>query len=151
VSLLFAACLAVIGCDSAEPPAHLRIAGGDAERGRQLIRYYGCGACHRIEGIQGARGVVGPPLLDYAQRTMLAGRMPNVPRNLVPWLIDPPALAPQTGMPNLGVSEAQARDIATYLYTLGADGARAYPPEALLNAEPRGIVERAPATTAPAN
>ena len=95
--------------------------------------------------------MVGPPLLDYAQRKMLAGRMPNVPRNLVAWLIDPPALAPQTGMPNLGISEAQARDIATYLYTLGADGARPYPPEALPYTGPRGIVGEARPVSVPAN
>lgn len=114
-------------CDQPTVPAHLRIAGGDAERGRQLIKSYGCGVCHTIEGVPGARGVVGPPLTDYAQRSLLAGVVPNAPRFLVPWLMDPPAIVPRTAMPEMGISEAEARDIATYLYTLGASGAEVYP------------------------
>jgi cytochrome c1 len=118
---------ALAACSDARPPDHLRIAGGDAERGRSLIQRYECGACHRIEGVQGAYGMVGPPLTDYAQRALLAGITPNVPGTLVRWLMDAPSLDPRTGMPNLGVSEQEARDIATYLYTLGAERARIWP------------------------
>lgn len=114
--------LAASACGDARPPPHLRIAGGDAEAGRQLIRSYGCGTCHRIDGIPGANGMVGPPLSDFAQRTVMAGRFPNTPRNLVPWLMDPPAMVAATAMPVLGLTAQQARDIATYLYTLGAEG-----------------------------
>jgi cytochrome c1 len=32
------------------------------------------------------------------------------------WLQDPQAIRPQTAMPNLGVGEEDARDIAAYLY-----------------------------------
>jgi cytochrome c2 len=119
--------LLLSGCEQPEPPAHLRIAGGDAERGRTLIQRYKCGSCHNIEGIPGAKGVVGPPLTDYAQRVLLAGIIPNAPRTLVPWLMNPPAIDPDTAMPNLGVTEPEARDMATYLYTLGADGVLVWP------------------------
>jgi cytochrome c1 len=34
------------------------------------------------------------------------------------WLRDPPAIDPATAMPNLGLSEAEALDVAAYLYTL---------------------------------
>lgn len=120
--------LAIAACsDAPTPPVHLRVAGGDPERGRSLIRLYGCGACHSVEGVRGARGTVGPPLVDYATRKMLAGILPNTPRNLVPWLVDPAAIDPQTGMPAVGLSEAEARDIAAYLYTLGAAAAQVYP------------------------
>jgi mono/diheme cytochrome c family protein len=128
---LAGALLTLTACDRPETPAHLRIAGGDAERGSRLIQRYRCGACHRIEGIRGGNGIVGPPLTDYAQRVLLAGVVPNAPRTLVPWLIDPPAMAPNTAMPNLGITEREARDIATYLYTLGAEKVRAWPPDAL--------------------
>jgi len=37
---------------------------------------------------------------------------------MIRWLQDPPAVDAKTAMPNLHVSEADARDIATYLYTL---------------------------------
>lgn len=118
--------LATTGCGVSEPPPHLRIAGGDAETGRQLIQSYGCAACHTIDGIPGATGIVGPPLRDFAQRSTLAGSFPNVPRHLVSWLIDPPAMQPGTAMPNLGLTAEQARHIATFLYTLGADDAEPF-------------------------
>ena len=47
---------------------------------------------------------------------------------LVAWLRDPPAISPGTAMPNLDLTEAQARDMAAYLYTLGARGAAVWPP-----------------------
>ena len=113
--------------EPAEPPAFLRVAGGEAERGRSLIRSYGCGTCHIIEGVREARGTVGPPLEKFAERNLLAGIVPNVPRNLVAWLLDPPAIRPQTGMPAMGLSEGEARHIAAYLYTLGAARTEIYP------------------------
>jgi len=116
------------GCGEAPPPAHLAIAGADAARGEALIHGYGCGLCHRIDGISGANGTVGPPLDDYAARNLVAGILPNTPPALIAWLIDPPAIAPDTGMPNMGITEGEARDIAAYLYTLGAGEARVYPP-----------------------
>ncbi len=114
------ALLAVAACSEAGPPDHLAIPGADPDRGRALIAEYGCGTCHFVEGVPGANGLVGPPLEDFAKRTLLAGTVPNVPRFLVPWLMDPADLKPETAMPNLGVSETQARDIASYLYTLGS-------------------------------
>ena len=126
--LLGAASLASCS-DAPRPPAYLQVAGGDAERGRAHIHGYGCGACHVIEGIRGARGTVGPPLADFAQRTILAGILPNTPRFLVPWLMDPVALDPRTTMPAVGLTEEEARDIAAYLYTLGASRTPVYPPD----------------------
>jgi cytochrome c2 len=115
-------------CDEPTPPPHLRVAGGDAERGRVAMVEGGCGACHRIPGVRNARAMVGPPLDDYAQRGYVAGLLPNRPANLVAWLRDPTAISPRTAMPDLGLSEAVARDMAAYLYTLGASGAGVYPP-----------------------
>jgi cytochrome c1 len=48
----------------------------------------------------------------------VAGEVPNTPRFMVRWIENPQAIEPGTAMPNLGVSDAQARDIAAYLYTL---------------------------------
>jgi cytochrome c2 len=132
-SLLVVACVAVCAAgqgacsDAAEPPTFLRVSGGEPEQGRDLIYAYGCGACHTIEGIRGARGTVGPPLVDFAERTLLAGILPNTPRHLVPWLVNPVALDPQTGMPAVGLTDAEARHIAAYLYTLGAARTEIYP------------------------
>ena len=113
--------------DQPRPPDHLQLVGGEPELGRALIGSYGCGTCHTIEGIPGARGRVGPILDDYATRSMLAGIVPNTPPILVAWLMDPPAIAPRTAMPAMGISEAEARHIAAYLYSLGAADAPVYP------------------------
>lgn len=94
------------------------VPGGDAQRGKAAIRAYGCGACHMIPGIDRATGTVGPPLMVWARRTYVAGEVPNTPDNLVRWIEAPQAIEPGTAMPNLGVDERHARDIAAYLYTL---------------------------------
>jgi len=98
--------------------ASREVFGGDAARGPALMVAHGCGACHVIPGVTGARGTVGPHLSGFADRAYVAGILPNEPGGLVRWLVDPPAHSPQTAMPNLGVTEAQARDMAAYLYTL---------------------------------
>jgi cytochrome c1 len=91
---------------------------GDPDRGALLIRQFSCGACHTIPGVRGARGLVGPPLTSFAERTYIAGQLPNTARNLERWLRDPPAVEPGTAMPNLGLDEPAARDVAAYLLTL---------------------------------
>lgn len=103
-------------------PAHLAIPGGVPGRGHELIIKYGCGTCHIVEGVAGAQGEVGPMLTNFADRTLIAGRFPNVPRFLVSWILNPPALKPETAMPALGLTESEARDVASYLYTLGSAG-----------------------------
>lgn len=92
--------------------------GGDAHRGAALINHYRCGACHYIPGIHDARGMVGPPLMFFAQRTFIAGEVPNSPENLVRWIRSPKSIEPGTAMPALGLSDQEARDVAAYLYTL---------------------------------
>jgi len=79
---------------------------------------YGCGACHVIPGVTGATGMVGPPLDGWSRRVYIAGNLANTPENLVRWIRYPQAVEPGTAMPDLGVNEADARDIAAYLYSL---------------------------------
>lgn len=128
LALLALTGLAACG-ETQSAPSPLTIAGGDAKQGLRLIQAYGCGTCHVIEGVRGARGKVGPRLESYAQQHLLAGFMPNIPSNLIAWLMDPVALKPQTGMPSQGVTEAEARHIAAYLYTLGSQDRQVYPPD----------------------
>jgi cytochrome c len=94
------------------------VPGGDASAGRTALRDFGCGACHVIPGIPGADGRVAPPLTAYADRAYVGGVVSNSPDNLIAWIVDPQSINPPTAMPNLGVTEAQARDMAAYLYTL---------------------------------
>ena len=125
----WAAALALAGCGRPETPDHLRIAGADPERGRVLMARYGCGSCHRIPGVVGPEGYVGPPLDHYGERALIAGQLPNRPAVLIDWIIDPPALIPGTGMPDLDVAPAHARDMAAYLYSLQSDETIRWPPE----------------------
>ena len=94
------------------------VPGGDAKLGKRLIEQYQCGACHAIPGAAGASGNAGPPLRGFARRSYIAGRIPNLADPLTGWLVDPPAMKPGTMMPQMGVSEAEARHMAAYLYTL---------------------------------
>ena len=92
--------------------------GGEASRGRAKIGRYGCGSCHTIPGVRGADSLVGPPLSQVASRTYIAGVLTNSPDNMIRWIRDPRGVDQLTAMPNLGVTEEDARDIASYLYTL---------------------------------
>ncbi|UGQ48674.1 c-type cytochrome [Massilia endophytica] len=97
---------------------HVKVQGGDAERGRKLLAQYQCGSCHAIPGVMGARSTAGPSLETFARQSYIAGHLPNYPEPLVRWIVDPPAIHPGTLMPNMGVSPADARHMAAYLYTL---------------------------------
>jgi cytochrome c1 len=109
--LLLAAC--------AQPPKRpADLGGGDPQQGSVLLVREACGACHVIPGIQEANGEVGPPLTGMARRTMIAGVLPNTPQNMARWIRDPQAVVPGNAMPNVGLSEQQALDVAAYLATL---------------------------------
>jgi putative membrane protein len=92
--------------------------GGDPGRGELAITKYGCDTCHTIPGIRTARALVGPPLASVGARVYLAGHLPNTPANMEQWIQHPREHEPHTVMPEMGVSDDDARDIAAYLYTL---------------------------------
>lgn len=92
--------------------------GGDTEKGKSAITRYGCATCHTIPGIKGADALVAPSLEHVASRSYVAGVLPNTPSNVIRWIQNPPGVDHQTAMPNLGVTDTDARDIASYLYTL---------------------------------
>lgn len=118
-ALWLAACCASVGCTGGQLTRSYRVRmNGDPDHGRQLIQAYGCGSCHTIPGIYTARGLVGPPLIYFSRRTMIAGELPNSPENLVRWIRNPKAVEAGTAMPALGLSDYDARDVAAYLYTL---------------------------------
>lgn len=92
--------------------------GGEPSRGKVAIARYGCGSCHEIPGVSAASGLVGPPLHSIADRTYLAGHLPNTPQNMMRWIQDPQSADPGTAMPDMNVTGQDARDITAYLYTL---------------------------------
>ena len=104
------------GCNGAGPTATM-MAGGDPARGRDALRTFGCVTCHTIPGVRGAVGTVGPPLSQFARRSYAAGA-PNDPDHVVRFIQHPRQVRPGTPMPEMGLSDHDARDMAAYLYTL---------------------------------
>ena len=98
------------------PPSAIRP--GDPARGVAAMHQYACATCHTIPGVVGAAAHVGPPLAGVGDRKFLGGRLPNSPENLVKWIRHPREVSPQSLMPDLGVTEQHARDMAAYLLTL---------------------------------
>jgi cytochrome c len=110
---------ALICCTTAACAPHEEgssTAGGDPTRGRAAIERYGCGSCHVIGGIAGAGGNVGPSLEGVGRRAYLGGMLPNTPANMIAWIRNPRKFDPRTAMPDLGVSENEARDMAAYFH-----------------------------------
>lgn len=106
-----------VSCRSDAGPSRL-IAGGDPARGALLLSAFGCGTCHDNPGVDKAVGLVGPPLIHLVRRSYIAGELPNTGENLMRWIRSPRSVEPGTAMPDLGVSESDARHMAAYLYTL---------------------------------
>ncbi len=94
------------------------LTGGRVASGKAAIGRYGCGACHVIRGIDGADGRVGPSLDGIAVRAEIAGVLANSPDAMIRWLRAPQQVVPGNGMPDQGIGDREARDIAAYLYTL---------------------------------
>lgn len=92
--------------------------GGSVSRGKTAIGKYGCGACHTIPRIDNASATVGPPLDRVALRHYLGGHLTNTPANMIRWIQHPQSIDPRNAMPELGVTDQDAADIAAFLYTL---------------------------------
>lgn len=108
--------LAILGLHRHPADPHLYVNQGNTQRGRKAIVRYGCGGCHVIPGVEHATGRVGPKLEDLKMQTFIAGKLVNSPENLINWIKNPQAILPDNAMPNLGVSDQDALDIAAYLY-----------------------------------
>ena len=68
-----------------------------------------------IPNVPGAVGKVGPSLASLAQRSYLAGSLPNTPDNLAAWIMHPQHFRPGTAMPEMGVTPDDARRIEAFL------------------------------------
>jgi cytochrome c len=106
------------GCGAQARERAAAATGGDPTRGVSAIERYGCGSCHTISGIRAAHGLAGPPLSGIGNRVYVAGELPNTPDNLMSWIRHPRKINEKTVMPELGVTEQDARDIAAFLYSI---------------------------------
>jgi cytochrome c2 len=90
---------------------------GDPSHGPDLIRRYGCGGCHSVSAVPGADGKVAASLDELRKRVFIGGGViRNTPESLVRWIVNPRALSPKTAMPQTGIDEKEARDVAAFLY-----------------------------------
>ena len=117
IAMVLAAGALLVSC---KPSAETKLwasgaTGGNPDKGRSAIKRYGCIACHTIQGISSG-ATVGPPLTRMASRSYLAGNMQNSAANLVHFIQHPRQVHNDTAMPEMGVTESDARDIAAYLY-----------------------------------
>lgn len=115
ILLVFAVFLLVGGCSNRKEA--IAQTGGDAARGRNLFHKHGCSGCHTLPGLPGADGRTGPHLGNVGSRATWMGGVPNTPQNLVDMIRDPKRMKPHTSMPDMNVSEQEARDLAALLYT----------------------------------
>jgi cytochrome c oxidase subunit II len=90
---------------------------GDAVHGKEVYAKSACVGCHTIRGV--SAGVLGPDLTHFGSRGLFgAGLWPVTLENVTAWVKDPPALKPGAKMPNLHLSDADARAVAAYLIGL---------------------------------
>jgi cytochrome c oxidase subunit II len=87
---------------------------GAAAEGKAVYTRSACVGCHTIRGV--SAGLLGPDLTHFGGRALFgAGLWPNTAEHVVAWLKDPPALKPGSKMPNLHLSDAEAKALAVYL------------------------------------
>jgi cytochrome c2 len=117
ISLLFLiGNLAVLGLNRYPVSPHLYVNDADVDAGRKAVVTYGCGSCHVIPGVPGAQGRVGPSLDGINHQVYIGGVLANTPENMIVWLINPQRFSEKSAMPNLGISESEARNMTAFLY-----------------------------------
>jgi cytochrome c2 len=94
---------------TSEAPAAEKVAAAPGLNGADLFGSKTCGACHVLTGVPGAVGPVGPKLDGIGKTRDVAW--------LTAWLKDPAAVKAGTTMPNLGLTDAEAKAIAEFIVT----------------------------------
>lgn len=116
--LALALALGAVACREDLETKAAMVTGGDPKVGRDELRAHGCAACHTIPGVPGATALAGPPLDHMASRAYVAGMLPNTPENLQRWIMHPQEVKPKNAMPEVPMTDASARHMTAYLYTL---------------------------------
>jgi cytochrome c2 len=92
--------------------------GGDAKHGKELFLTLGCRGCHNVTYDE-----KDPAFIDHKNRASHYDHGPMLgdtgsktnPDWIYTWLKDPKSYAPGTRMPNLRLSDEEARDLATFI------------------------------------
>src|SRR5262245_16845795 len=87
---------------------------GAGADGKAIFAKSACVGCHTIDGV--SAGVLAPNLTHFgSRRTLAAGMWPNTPDNVAAWVRDPQRLKPGAKMPDVGLTDDQAKAVAAYL------------------------------------
>lgn len=113
---LTAAALLLAGCGAQVEGAPMPST-GDPDRGREVFLQYGCASCHATPDVPSVSDGIGPDLHDFADNVYIAGQIPNRPEELIQWIRQPQQMIPGSVMPDMGVTQQDAEDIAAFLYT----------------------------------
>lgn len=90
----------------------------DTVAGSKLFAAKGCIGCHSLNAVKFSKGLIGPNLANVgARRYIAAGTLLNTDANLAHWIQHPSSIKHGVLMPELGLSEADARTLAAYLRT----------------------------------
>lgn len=93
-------------------------AGADTLAGSKLFAAKGCVGCHSLNAVKFSKGLIGPNLANVGSRHYIAaGTLLNTDENLAHWIQHPWSVKHGVLMPELGLSEADARTLAAYLRT----------------------------------
>ena len=87
-------------------------------QGQKLFLMKGCVGCHSLVAYNAPKGLLGPNLANVGARTYIAaGTLPNTDENLAHWIRVPQDVKHGVLMPNLGVTEDEAKALVAFLRT----------------------------------
>jgi mono/diheme cytochrome c family protein len=91
-------------------------AGGDARNGKQVFESVGCQACHVAGDFSTVRDARGTSY-DIAPELTRVGSKVN-PDWMFDWIKNPRHYNPETRMPNLRLTDSEAKDVVAFLMTM---------------------------------
>ena len=84
--------------------------------GEKLFQSKGCVGCHSLSAFNAPKGMIGPNLANVGARSYLgAGTIKNTDENLARWIRNPQVIKQGVLMPDLGVTESEAKSLVAYL------------------------------------
>jgi cytochrome c oxidase subunit 2 len=87
-------------------------------QGEKLFAQKGCIGCHSLVAVNPPKGMIGPNLANVGSRSWIAaGTLPNTDENLAGWIRNPQKWKQGVLMPNLGVTEVEAKALVAFLRT----------------------------------
>jgi cytochrome c oxidase subunit II len=90
----------------------------EVAQGQKLFLMKGCVGCHSLVAYNAPKGLLGPNLANVGARSYIgAGTLRNTDENLAHWIRFPQEVKHGVLMPNLGVTEEEAKALVAFLRT----------------------------------